>query len=198
MRPRATGEDLEAMRRFTVVSALVLALACAAGPVRAGTPEEVARQSAEAVRAEGITAVTRFIHPDELLAFKEMLAPAMAGDTPVAQGLREAFFGDGTTGAALAAMGPSDFMHGFMAFVETQMAGLDVTIGEQEILGSVAEGEVVHLVTRSTAGAGALQLTQLEVVSLKPYEGTWRLMLSGKFRGMGEALKAQAVSPASP
>ena len=176
---------------------LSLTLGFQAGAAASETPEQVADAYINAIRTEGLVAVPAYIHPDELERFRDMLLPVLVGDGPVADGLRTVFFGEEATLASVRAMGAQDFMKGFMGFVQSQMSTLDVSIGESETLGSVREGEVVHLVTRNTAGAGPLQLTQMEVISLKPYQGTWRLMLSGKMEGLAQALSAQAAASKS-
>lgn len=185
------------MNKFIASFALSFILMGVSGQSLADTPEQVERQYVDAIRSDGMTAIPQYIHPDELKRFKEMLAPALAGETTLANSLRRAFFGPEATVASVAAMSPAEFMRGFMAFAQGQMKTMNVSVGQSEILGSVKEGEIVHLVTRNTTGAGALQLTQLEVVSLKPYQGSWRLLLSGKLEGMAQALKAQATA-ASP
>jgi hypothetical protein len=39
-----------------------------------------------------------------------------------------------------------------------------------------------------------MQLTQLEVMSLKPYQDTWKLLLSGKIEGFAQALRSRATA----
>lgn len=183
------------MKNIIAKAVLAAAVFCvAATAVAADTPEQVERQYFEALRTRGMTAVPEFIHPDELGRFRDMLGPVLAADTPVASNLRSAVFGPDTTAETLQALSPEAFMRGFMAFAQGTMQTMQLTVGESHVLGSVNEGEVVHLVTRNTAAAGALQLTQLEVISLKPYQGSWRLLLSGKLEGMAQALKAQAAA----
>lgn len=160
------------------------------------TPEAVERAYSEAVRSEGITAIPDYIHPDELERFQKMLVPVFAGDTPRAKNLRGAFFGGSATPDSIKATSPKEFLRAFMEFVEGPMRAPSVNIAESEILGSVKEGEVVHLVTRDTIGTGPRQITQLRVVSLKPYRNSWRLLLSDKFEGMARSLQAQASAPA--
>jgi hypothetical protein len=184
------------MKKIIASTILALALFGPAGRVVAAeSPEQVERQYVEAVRSKGLTAVPEFIHPDELSRFREMLLPVLRGESALAKNLRAAFFGPSATAESVEAMNPEEFMRGFMSFAQGQMKAMNVTIGKSDVLGSVKEGELVHLVTRNTAGAGALQLTQLEVVSLKLYQNTWRLLLSGKLEGMAQALKAQAAAP---
>ena len=159
------------------------------------TPEAVATAYADAIRTRGMESVPEFIHPDELSRFKAMLLPIFEGSAPSNTNLMHAFFGPDATFEKVAATEPPEFMRIFMSIAGGQMKSMNVTIGKSEIIGSVKEGIVVHLVTRNTVGAGPLQMTQLEVVSLKPYQDTWRLLLSGKLDGMAQALKAQAAKP---
>lgn len=182
------------MTRTITPVTLAVALFGFHGWAAAETPEHVERQYVNAIRSQGMTAVPDYMHPDELTRFQEMLGPALSGDSPAAENLRTAFFGANATAVSVHSMSPDEFMRGFMAFAQSQMKAMNVSVGQSEILGSVKEGEVVHLVTRNTTGVGELQLTQLEVVSLKPYQGSWRLLLSGKLEGMAQALKAQAAT----
>ncbi|AXK71258.1 hypothetical protein DWG18_02440 [Lysobacter sp. TY2-98] len=184
------------MKNIIATAILALVLFGAAPTVSAAeSPEEVERGYVEAVRTKGMTAVPEFIHPDELARFQSMLLPVLSGETPAAKNLRAAFFGPSASAQSVQTMSPVEFMRALMGFAEGQMKAMNVKVGDSQILGSVKEGEVVHLVTRNTAGAGSLQVTQLEVVSLKPYQNTWRLLLSGKLEGMAQALKAQAAPP---
>ncbi len=185
-------------RLFSILLALTIFLGVPLGAAATETPEQVAEAYVNAIREEGLAAVPAYIHPDELERFRGMLLPVLTGDGPIAGQLRTAFFGEGATLASVKAMDAKAFMQGFIGFAQHQMAAMNVSIGKSETLGSVREGEVVHLVTRNTAGAGALQLTQMEVVSLKPYQGTWRLLLSGKMEGLAQALSAQAAAAAKP
>lgn len=190
------------MKSHIALSLLMLGLTFGfrAGAASNETPEQVADAYLQAIRTEGLAAVPDYIHPDELERFRGMLLPVLAGDSPATEAMREAFFGEKTTLASVQGMDAKAFMQGFMRFAQRQMAAMDVSIGQSETLGSVREGEVVHLVTRNTVGAGPIQLTQMEVISLKPYQGGWRLLLSGKMEGLAQALSAQAAAsrPAKP
>ena len=191
-KPVGLTQALDLMKYIIVHVALSLALLGLAGRASAETPEEVETRYIDAIRTSGMKSAPDFIHPDELERFKAMLAPVLGDETAVAKNLRTGFFGPAATSESIRSMPAKDFMRAFMAIAEGQMKGMNITVGRSEILGSVKEGEVVHLVTRNSVGAGPLQLTQLEVVSLKPYQNTWGILLSGKLEGMAQAIKAQA------
>jgi hypothetical protein len=184
------------MRKFQHLLSLAIAIvACLANPVFAqSSPEAVAVAYVAAIKSDGFAAAADYIHPDELERFKGMLAPLLAdAKSPSAQSLAKAVFGPQATVESAAALDPLSFMRGFMDFVDGQLKGVDMTFGDVQILGAVPEKEAVHLVERNTVGAAGVQVTQLEVMSLKPYQDTWRLLLSGQMEGLAQALNAKAA-----
>ena len=65
------------------------------------------------------------------------------------------------------------------------------TSDELEILGVVPEGEQRHVLARITLGADQLTVTEFEVLSFFPFEGSWRLQLNGEMQGSAAALASQ-------
>lgn len=187
------------MHRIAVAVLLVLLVACSACQMATAQnrPEDVALAYADAVRMRGLDAIPEYIHPDELARFKTMLLPVLV-DSPMGEGLRTVAFGAEATPESVGALSDADFMRGFMAFTGQQMKQLGVKFGNMAVVGAVNEDEVVHLVTRNTAGAAGVQMTSMEVVSLKPYQQSWKLLLSGQLEGMAQALRAQAPSIEAP
>lgn len=60
-----------------------------------------------------------------------------------------------------------------------------------EILGEVKEGDdITHLVTRTTVSVGAIDMEAMEVVSLKKSGDEWRILMSGKIKGLPQQLRA--------
>lgn len=185
------------MSRKQIVSFLLAAqllFVSAFSAFAAETPEQVCALYLAAIKQRGMVAVPEFIHPDELARFKTMLAPVFeGGDAAEREDLLRGFFGESATRESVAAMTPADFARAVMAVLDAQLKTMNVSFGNADVLGAVKEGEIVHLVTRATVGAGELKVTQLEVVSLKPSGDTWRLLLSGQIEGMAQALKAQSA-----
>ena len=177
-------------------TAVFMALVCLANPAFAqSTPESVAEAYVAAIRTNGLTAAADFIHPDELQRFKVMVAPVFADPgSPAAKGLVQAVFGPQATVESVAAMDPTTFMRGFMGFLDGQLKATNTTVGNVQILGAVREGDTVHLVTRNSTAVAGMELTGLEVLSLKPYQETWKLLLSGEIEGLAQALKAKAAA----
>jgi hypothetical protein len=182
------------LRRVALL--VMVVLAGLASPVLAqSTPQSVAEAYVAAIRADGMSAAAEYIHPDELRRFKDMLSPLIADPTsPTALGFVQTVFGPKATVESVAALDPLSFMRGFMGFVDSQLKAVNMSIGNLQVLGAVPEGEIVHLVTRGSAGAMDMQLTQLEVMSLKPHQDTWKLLLSGKIEGFAQALRSRAAA----
>jgi hypothetical protein len=98
-------------------------------------------------------------------------------------------FGPEATLASVEAMPPAQFMDAFMRLAGDQFKG--VTFGDCEILGTVREKDMTHVVTRITAGVQEVRMNQLTVVSTKPFGTEWKLMLSGELEGLATAISAQ-------
>ncbi len=171
--------------------ALVAILAVVGTTARAGTPEEFVEQYMTSLQTDGFTSIPNYIHPAELIRFKEMLMPlfrkeAAAGKKEITQGL----FGPDATLASVEAMSPHDFMTGMFRQFGDALDG--IVFKDAELLGSVREKDVVHVVSRvSVDGPKGLKLRQMEVVSVMPDGDGWKLLLSGSLEGIAAALSAQ-------
>jgi hypothetical protein len=66
----------------------------------------------------------------------------------------------------------------------------EVTFGVSEILGTVREKEMVHVVTRVVAGVKEVRMNKLTVVSTKQFGKEWKLMLSGELEGLATAISS--------
>lgn len=64
-----------------------------------------------------------------------------------------------------------------------------------ELIGSVPEGEVVHVLGRLHSDMAELRMHQLEVISVKRHGGEWRSLLSGDIEGIAEAISKRFPEP---
>lgn len=154
--------------------------------------ESVARAYFDVLQTEGMTSVGRFMHPDALGAFKEMLVPVFEAEAAAGQGqLRAMTFGGAATIDDVRSQDPESFMNGFMNIVAAQAGDARISFDKLEMLGVVSEGEQRHLLVRITVGADVVTLTEFEVLSFLPFEGSWRLQLNGEMQGLAAALASQ-------
>ena len=174
-------------RAATIATLLVLAAAA-----QAGTPEESARAYFTALKSAGMGAVADFTHPAELQRFKAMVLPIYQAEAQAGQGeLRKLTFGAEATLAQVESAEPAAFMRGFMNIIANRAGAVGLQFESIEVLGSVAEGETVHVLTRMRMAASPVTITKLEVVSMKKLGDDWKLMLSGQFEGMAQALSGR-------
>ncbi|WP_269792636.1 hypothetical protein [Stenotrophomonas sp. Iso1] len=179
------------MRTCLLAVALLFGGICSANAQAPQTPEEVSRASAEATNARGMAAMADFIHPDELQRFKNTLAPLfIENPSESTTWLLRKFFGKDATAETVRKMPPAVFMANVVKLAESQMPDAEPRVDDLQILGSVREGELIHLVTRSAVTLGSAQLTKMEVVSMKPYGDSWRMLLSGDVESMSRAIRA--------
>jgi len=183
---------------FAIILTLTGLLSASWSAAAAETPEQICEKYFAAIKQQGATASVDFIHPDELLRFKQMLLPIFdVSDEQAKSGVLQALYGKNTTSASVKTMPPADFMRGFMKISDAQSKSMNVSFGDLKILGSVKEGDVVHLLTKHSAGTKDYSLTELEILSLKPYQNSWRVLLSGKLEGMAQAIKTQILKARS-
>jgi hypothetical protein len=177
-------------RSFFLVALFLLTGAASASTE---SPESVVREYFAELKSKGLAAVSAHMHQDELARFKSMLLPIFQPDgAPNHKELVAGFFGPEATPESVAAVPPTEFMNAFMALAGRQMGSLNMRFGDSEVVGSVQEGEVTHVVTRMRTGTAELTVTQMEVISLRKEGTRWRLLLTGRFEGMAQAFRAQS------
>ncbi|MBU0985484.1 MAG: hypothetical protein KKA42_16545 [candidate division Zixibacteria bacterium] len=158
---------------------------------REETPEALAEEYFAVLQTEGMSAVGRFMHPDALSDFKDMLVPVFRLQIETGQRqLLSLTFGDSVEVADLDAMDPTAFFNGFMNVITALPDGLQPSFDKLEVLGTIEEGQARHVLTRVSVGAGEMAITAFEVLSFIPYEDSWRLQLSGKMKGLAQQLQA--------
>jgi hypothetical protein len=176
--------------RTPIVLVLLLSVALAAGAqTPATTPESVVTEYMAVLQKEGMVAVSRYFHPDELKRFKDMLMPWVRKDASQKNEAIHGLFGSDATLASVEAMPTAQFMDAFMRLAGEQLK--EVSFGDYEILGTVREKDMTHVVARVAAGFKEVRINQLTVVSTKLSGTEWKLMLSGELEGLAAAIGAQ-------
>lgn len=182
------------LRARALASLLTLALAAAwclpssaAALTPDMTPEAVATEAYARMRAGDWASAAETFDPEALRGFRGMFQPLLDGKG--GDGLAVAFFGGGRTAAEVAKMSDAEFFAGFIRSVAGGMGGM-VSLGEQQVLGAVPEGENrTHLVVRAHAEAMGLRITQMEVVTLNRTPQGWRLAMSGEMEGLAQMMQ---------
>ncbi len=156
--------------------------------------EEMTVQYFNALQTEGVGAVSRFLHPEAQNELREMILPVVEFEVEQGRpGLTQAIFGGSTDIEEIRALHPEDFVGAFMTFIGSQMQNLNVKFDKIEVLGTLPEKDLRHVVTRVTVGADIIELTQMEVLTYRPYQDSWRLQLNGQFKGIAAALRNNII-----
>ncbi len=186
---------------LALVLLMILGLAAAGrSQSQPETPESVALAYVAASQQGDWPKTTALMHPEALAQFKKAFAPVFDSKDPKAVAGIGAIFGinsreefDALTGGQL--------LEKLMGTIGGAMPGFSQLMKQSSftILGRVGEGEdLIHLVCRAQVPMDGMQLkeapdltknvtfTKMEVMSLRRYESTWRVILSGEIEGMAQ------------
>jgi len=156
-------------------------------------PELVARDYLTAVRDRGFAAQADFLHPDEMARFQQLLVPVFEAESEKGgRGLLNATFGREASLTDVSLAPPDDFMRRFARVMAVRVPDQPVGFDELAIVGLVEEGDQVHVLARLRTGQDELMEERLEVVSLKPSDGAWKVILSPKLERAVSAMRRQA------
>lgn len=158
----------------------------------AETPEERAELYFADVQRLDFDAAVGHYDPDGLREFREEFS--FYKELPAQQQAQfiQTFFGPMETVESVRKLSDQAFFAAIFKFVMRQAeAAGGLNFDELEILGGVPEGDDVrHLVTRNRVSVGEIQVEAMEVVSLKQHGEEWRILMSGKLKGMADQMKA--------
>jgi hypothetical protein len=175
--------------RTSIALVLMLFTLSANAQAPADSPEALVKAYTAAMQKDGMSVVSRYIHPDELKRFKDMLMPWVRKDASQKNEVIPGLFGAEATLASVEAMPPSQFMDAFMRIAGEQLK--ELSFGDCEIVGTIREKDMTHVVARVAASVKGVQIKQMEVITVKPFGKEWKLLLSGELEGMAAAINAQ-------
>jgi hypothetical protein len=161
----------------------------AAQVLKPGSPEWVAREYLTAIRERGFSAAADFMHPDEMARFKSLLIPVFAAESESGgRALMNATFGRDARMREARLADPGEFLRRFSRVMAVRMPDQPTDYDRLRVLGTVKEVERFHVLVRLSAGAETAAEDRLEVVSLLPFAGGWKLALSPKLEAAARAM----------
>lgn len=154
---------------------------------------ESARQVTEvyyaALDKQGFAGAVDLLHPDEVERFRSMVMPGFERERAAGRRtLINATFGRDADWIAVQTADSADFLRRFARLAAARSRDLPVGYDEVTVLGSVEEGDSLHLVSRIRSGREPDVSQRLEVLSLRPYRGQWRVLLDRRFEEMARSL----------
>lgn len=179
--------------------ALVLGLYLAGGTpdARAQTPEppeQVARQTVEALTRGDWHQMAALMHPAALRQLRDMLQPII--DSPAGEEVRTQLF-QGASAAALRAMPDTALFARFIQGVMSQTPGMTEAFrsARVEVLGTVPEGrDTVHVVTRMSFSVEGIHIKDVEVMTFGRSPAGWRGLIKADLTNMIAMLRRAVES----
>lgn len=152
------------------------------------TPEQVTAAYLDAANKSGLAGTAGYFHPDELNKFKS--AFIMLFESSGDQELVQMFFGEQAALAELKAMPAEQFARRMLGAISKLMKSEDIHFTQSKIVGSVKEGDAIHLLVRQYASVENIEFNSMQIVTLKPYQDSYKLMFSDKLDSMIKGLQA--------
>ncbi len=173
---------------------LVLAMAMLSPAVQAESAAETAAAYFDALRQRDYARAAAYFDPVALQEFRDTtsfvseLPPAMQREFLVT------FFGATATAEKVEALSNAERFAAFLRVVMESAPG--VVFQGVTVIGEVPEGEDMrHVVTRSRLSANGVELDAVEVISFRRADGKWRVLMSGKMKGLAAQVRAAFRRP---
>lgn len=152
------------------------------------TAEDVTAQYLTAVNQKGLPGTVQYFHPDELNKFKSAFVSVF--ENTQNKEMIQAFFGKNISVSELKKMPADLFTEQMFGTLSKILKTEDIHFDDSKILGSVQEGELKHLLVRQFAHMNSMEFSSVQIVTLKPYQDSWKLMFSDKLDTMVKAMQA--------
>ncbi|MDX1647192.1 MAG: hypothetical protein R3304_08610 [Longimicrobiales bacterium] len=157
-------------------------------------PLSVADAYFAAIRTSDFEGAADLMHPDgleQIGGLMRLLADADEGNE-----LAPVLFGVDQTD--ISATSDEQAFAGLMRFALQQSPEMGELLGSMgsDVIGTVAEGDTIHVLSRVSMDMMGATISQMEVVSLLPHDGDWRILLTGDIAGLVAALRAQLAAGA--
>ena len=176
---------------FTVLAAVLWAAQAVQDDSAASTPEEVVERYFQRIKADGIDTVADLMHPEDLLKLREMISPVIEMTLRDPADPTFVLFADENEPSQIRQLDDVAFMNLYMQWVSAIVPGINEIMKgvSTQVIGHVVEGDVKHVVVRSQARVEKLEMTKMQVVSMKDHDGQPRLLLSGEMLGIAAQLQ---------
>ena len=186
----SSPEGLTGLYRCSLLALVFVAVPVAACAQEAEEqPIQVANRYVNAMKAGDYQTMADLMHPEALSQLRNLFEPLF--QSPAGPALARELLGV-SSAAAAAELPDEDYFAGLMRFVISQQPGFDEALSTAavETIGQVQEGaDTVHVVYRMQLTVEGINLTQMDVFSMKRLDGTWRGLLKGDLTNLAAALR---------
>ena len=140
------------------------------------TPQQVVEQYHRDYLGNGWVALSKYLHPEELARAQQAFLAGIPDNDTSRRSLAE-LYGSDVTLAKLREATPEQFVHPILVAMQASLERANLKVTDLQILGTVEEGELRHVVYRWRSETPQLKMSQVEVRTLRQYRGAWRLLL---------------------
>lgn len=156
-----------------------------------GSPEAISRSYLEMLKQKQWSEIATLYDPKALSDFREMMAFIYEMPDEVSSKVLPSLFGPGSTKESIKSMSDLQFFSSFLQGIMAQAAQVgQLDFKKIDILGSVSEGDSLrHVVTRTYASIGDIDMESMEVISFRKSDDKWRIMMQGKMKGMAQHIR---------
>lgn len=177
--------------------ALVMALLAFAPGLRAqDTPEQVVQQYFDTFVRGDYAANVALMHPDALTDLQEMMSGMVALVGTEDEGQLREMFGVASP-EEFNRLTPTQLFERLLRWQLDKPEMREVLSGARTtVLGHVMEGDsLAHVVYRMRMNVGEMSVDQVQVAPVKQSNGQWRVLLTGTFAGMMNAVPRAGATP---
>jgi hypothetical protein len=175
-----------------IVQFVIIILLLSSSTSFAKTPSETATDYFNVLKQKDYNRAATFFDPAALREFRQMMSFVNEIPDEGQQEFFTTFFGPEANKESIGKLSDANFFASFLgATIGLAETAGGVNFGKMEILGEVMEGkDVAHVVTRNKVSVGEVELEAMEVVSFKRIGSKWKVLMSGKIKGVASQLKA--------
>jgi hypothetical protein len=167
----------------------------------AETPEQVVSSYFGKLQNGASNTIAPLMHPDELRKFRETMVPIVETGLKSPQASLFQKFANPEAPSSMRLLTDAEFINIFMEWLEMIQPAMATIIKSATIepVGHVVEGDLRHVVIRmKVKNTEGVEIEKLNVVTLKDYQGTPKMMMTSEMKGVAESMKRKKTTPTPP
>lgn len=166
-----------------------------AWPVQAAedsSPQNVATSYFSALKSSDYLSAANLFRAADLEHFKSAFTPIFEAESRNGKrDLLDATFGKDATVETAMNAAPEQVFANVVSFVFNANPTARPTLERMEILGAVEEPaqQLVHVLTRNFVKVGAVESSQVEVLTMAKESSQWKMVMSDQMRAIGQIIR---------
>ncbi len=153
---------------------------------------QIAKEADSAIAALDWPLYASLVYPPDLQNFHDMLMPGIEAHPSPTNADSVDLFGTAYSIDSLRNENPAKFFEEIMNLVVKLSPQLGQTFSSMtnDHLGGVPDGDsLVHIVSRTEFHVGNQSINEMNVVTTRQYEGSWKVLLSPKIQGVAQMVQ---------